>query len=120
MKAALYFRVMITIRRDVAGFLSALYGVFWGRAAAGQIELKPYRPRRSGLHVLQSMAGYGREDVRRSRLSSSPGGDYLIAGMHDAAVADGSKQHGHRRVNAENARTQIGIPNRPPPGEAEM
>ena len=58
------------------------------------------------------MAGYGREDVRRSRLSGSPGGDYLTAGMHDAAVADGSKQHGHRQVNAENACTQICIRNR--------
>ena len=46
--------------------------------------------------------------------------DYLTAGMHDAAVADESKQHGHRQVSAENARTQICIRNRPPPGEAEM
>src|SRR5580698_10375656 len=49
------------------------------------------------------------EDVRRPGLSRSSSSGHLTSWMHHPAITDGSKQNGHRQVDAEDTGTQVGV-----------
>ncbi len=80
-------------------------------ASSHQIQLIPARPLRRCFHILQLMAGDGRENVARASFSRGVSGRNLTVGMHQSAV---SNRRQHRRESefvAEHLCLQVTIAN---------
>ena len=89
------------------GAAGAIDGSFGRGASAHEIELVKNRAGRAGFHIFEFVARDGGEDVAGAGFSRGARGGDFSAGMHEAAVADGSEHERKRNFVAEHGGAQI-------------